>query len=113
MISDPLMLLIALLTAHFFFDYAGQGDFMAKAKNVSSPIPGVPWGQVLSAHAFIHGGAVALLTGVWWLLLLEAAVHFFTDLFKCENRISYNVDQAVHIACKFLWVGLLILIGKI
>lgn len=99
----PPLLLIALLTAHFYFDYAGQGDFMAKAKNRAFSIPGVPWWQVLGGHAFIHGGAVALITGLWWLLPLEAAVHFATDDAKCLNRISYNTDQAIHIGCKLLW----------
>lgn len=107
----PFLLLIALLGAHFFFDYAGQGDFMAKAKNRSAPIPGVPWVQVLFAHAFIHGAAVALLTGIWWLLLLETAIHFFTDDAKCRGWIGYNADQAIHIGCKVLWwaiaIGLL------
>lgn len=99
----PILLLIALLAAHFFFDYAGQGDFMAKAKNAATPIPGIPWWQVLFAHAFIHGAAVALITGIWWLLILEAAIHFITDDMKCRSRISYNVDQAVHLGCKLLW----------
>ncbi len=99
----PALLLIALLGAHFFFDYAGQGDFMSKAKNAASPIPGVPWGQVLFAHAFIHGAAVALITGIWWLLILEMVIHFATDDAKCRGRISFNADQAIHIGCKIIW----------
>lgn len=113
MFSDPVMLLIALLTAHFYFDYAGQGDFMAKAKNVTTPINGVPWWNVLGAHAFIHGGVVAIISGHWWLLILEGAVHFYTDLFKCENRLGFNADQAIHVISKFIWVGILILAGLI
>lgn len=98
-----MLTLIALLTAHFFADYAGQGDFMAKAKNQYNPIPDVPWWQVLGAHAMIHGGLVALITGIWWLCPLEAAAHFVTDDAKCRGRISYNTDQAIHVGCKVLW----------
>jgi hypothetical protein len=61
---SPVLLLIALLTAHALADYPLQGDFLSKAKNRMAPIPGVPWRQALGAHAFIHAGAVALITGV-------------------------------------------------
>lgn len=106
----PAMLLIALLMAHAFFDYAGQGDFMAKAKNRSAPIPGVPWWQALAAHATIHGGAVALITGVWWLFILEATAHFLIDDAKCRGKISYNVDQIMHIQCKLAWWALAVVL---
>lgn len=101
--TDPALILIALIGAHCFFDYAGQGDFMAKAKNVRAPIPGIPWWNILGAHACIHGAAVALITGIWWLFIAEAAIHFITDWNKCENRISFNADQMIHIACKIVW----------
>lgn len=99
----PMMMLVALLGAHCFADYAGQGDFMSKAKNRTTAIPGVPWWQVLGAHAMIHGALVALITGLWWLAIPEAIIHFVTDDAKCRGRISYNIDQAIHFACKFAW----------
>jgi hypothetical protein len=102
---SPLML-IALLGAHWFFDYAGQGDFMAKAKNSTAPIPGVPWRQVLIAHAGIHAAAVALITGVWWLFLAEYVAHYAIDDMKCRGHISFNTDQALHIYFKVLWFAL-------
>lgn len=97
------MMLIALLAGHALADYALQGDFMAKAKNRAAPIPGVPWWQALTAHAVIHGGFVALITGLWWLALPEFAIHWLTDDAKCRGRISYNTDQAIHFACKLAW----------
>lgn len=103
--SNIMLLLIALIGAHFFLDYAGQGDFMSKAKNSANPIPTVPWQQVLLAHAFMHGAAVALITGIWWLLIFEAAIHFATDDVKCRGKISFNTDQYIHIGCKFVWVA--------
>jgi hypothetical protein len=102
-VNAALLMLIALLGAHWYFDYAGQGDFMAKAKDPANPLPGVPWRQVLIAHAGIHGAAVALITGIWWLGVLEFAAHAITDKAKCERQITYTQDQAVHLCCKVLW----------
>lgn len=99
------LMLIALIGAHFFFDYAGQGDFMAKAKNRRAPIPGVPWWSVLTAHACIHGAAVALITGLPMLFIFESVAHWLTDDLKCRGWIGFNTDQAIHIVCKLAWMG--------
>ena len=32
------------------------GDFLARAKNRTAPIPGFPWWQALTAHAAMHSG---------------------------------------------------------
>ncbi len=96
--------LFALMVGHAIADYPLQGDFLAKAKNRTAPIPGVPWWQALAAHALIHGGFVAAITGVWWLGVLELGVHALTDDLKCRGRLSYNQDQAVHVVCKLVWV---------
>lgn len=98
----PLML-IALLGAHFFFDYAGQGDFMAKAKNETTPIPGVPWRTIMVAHCAIHAAAVALITGIWQLGMAEFCAHIWTDRAKCQGRITFTNDQFIHVACKVVW----------
>ena len=100
---SPIMMLIALLAAHALADYPLQGDFLSKAKNRAAPIPGVPWQQALGAHVVIHGAAVAFITGIWWLFFAEALVHWLTDDAKCRGRISFNVDQGIHVACKLLW----------
>lgn len=99
----PIMMLIALLAAHALADYPLQGDFLSKAKNRTTPIPGVPWQQALGAHVVIHGAAVALITGLWWLFLAEAAIHWLTDDAKCRGKIDFSADQAIHIACKIVW----------
>lgn len=101
--NEAMMMLVLLIGAHGFFDYAGQGDFMAKAKSRVAPIPTVPWQQVLFSHAMIHGAAVAWITGLWWLAIPEAAIHFLTDDAKCRGKISYHTDQAIHYACKLAW----------
>ncbi|MET3929564.1 hypothetical protein ABIE51_001451 [Lysobacter sp. OAE881] len=96
-------MLFWLLVGHALADYPLQGDFLAKAKNRSAPIPGIPWWQALGAHAMIHGGFVALITGSVWLGLAEVVCHFLIDDFKCLGRIEFNTDQGLHVACKALW----------
>lgn len=96
-------LFFALVFFHFLFDYALQGDFLAKAKNSSNPIPGVPWYHAMFAHTFMHGAAVTFVTGMWTLGLLEMLVHWFTDHMKCNNKLTFNQDQAIHIICKLVW----------
>lgn len=100
-------LFLALIAAHALCDYPLQGDFLSKAKNRFAAIPGVPWYQALGAHAVIHGGAVALLTGIWWLGVLEAISHFIIDDLKCTGRLSFNGDQIAHVACKAVWVAII------
>lgn len=95
-----------LLVAHAVCDYPLQGDFLARGKNHKSPIPGVPWWQCLFAHALIHGGAVALVTGSIWLGLAEAFVHAMTDHRKCAGEYGFNVDQFLHVAFKVMWVAI-------
>lgn len=104
MTQNFLLMAIALIGAHCFFDYAGQGDFMSNAKNRLKPIPTVPWQTILASHAAIHGAAVALITGIWWLFLAEAIIHFITDDAKCQNKITFNQDQAIHLVCKAVWL---------
>lgn len=104
-------MLCGLVSAHALCDYPLQGDFLAKAKNRLLPIPGVPWWQALGAHASIHGGAVALVTGIWWIGLLEFAAHFIIDDLKCSGRLgagakAFNVDQIGHLFCKVAWVAI-------
>ena len=99
------MMAVALVAGHAIADYPLQGDFLAKAKNRTAPIPGFPWWQALGAHAAIHGGFVALITGIWWLFFAEAAIHWLTDDAKCRGKISLNTDQAIHIACKVVWLA--------
>lgn len=96
-------MLLKLLAAHALADYPLQGDFLSKAKNRTVPIPGVPWYQALGAHAMIHGGAVALVTGSQRLGIAEAVIHAIADDLKCRGKLSFNQDQAIHLACKVAW----------
>lgn len=100
----PLSMLGFLIVGHALADYPLQGDFLARAKNRAAPVAGVPWWQALGAHALIHAGMVAVITGVWWLGFAEFAAHCLTDDAKCTGRITFNQDQAIHVACKVAWV---------
>lgn len=92
-----------MMVWHAIADYPLQGDFLAKAKNRTAPIPGVPWYQALGAHAAIHAGGVGVITGSVWLGLAEFVAHFLIDDAKCKGRIGFNTDQALHVICKAAW----------
>jgi len=110
--SDPLIIFLLLLFFHYLADYPWQGDFLSKAKNRLNPIPGVPWYQAMIGHCAIQAGFVGLVTGSVALAAIEFAVHFITDDAKCMNRINYNTDQVIHIACKALWVLVLMAVAS-
>lgn len=105
-------MLLALVAAHALCDYPLQGDFLAKAKSRTAPMSGVPWWQALGAHAAIHGGAVGLITGIWWLGLLEFGAHFLIDDLKCRGGLSFNGDQLLHLLCKVAWVIIAALVAS-
>jgi thiosulfate reductase cytochrome b subunit len=54
----------------------------------------------------IHGGAVVLVTGSFWLGMAESYAHMAIDYAKCEGWLSVDADQALHAACKFLWAAI-------
>jgi hypothetical protein len=97
-------LLFWLLVGHALADYPLQGEFLAKAKNPTAPIPGFPWWQAMGAHSLIHAGSVAFFTGSIGLGIAEFFAHFGTDLMKCSGKIGLNTDQALHVGFKVLWV---------
>ncbi|MFT3898216.1 MAG: DUF3307 domain-containing protein [Thermomonas sp.] len=93
----------AMLVWHAIADYPLQGEFLARAKNPATQTTEIPWWQALGAHAVIHAGGVAFITGSLWLGLAEFVSHALIDDSKCRGRIGYNTDQALHVACKAVW----------
>lgn len=100
---------LALIMWHALADYPLQGDFLAKAKNRNTPIPGVPWWQAMGAHAAIHAGGVGLITGIAWLALVEFVAHWLIDSAKCAGILNFNQDQALHLICKLSYIGIVFL----
>lgn len=108
-------LLFIFIFFHFLADYPLQGDFLSKAKNRNSSIGKVFWKHALFAHSFIHAGFVGMITmmstGSQHLGLAfafaELVIHGVTDFLKCENKITLNTDQAVHIGCKIIYAALI------
>ena len=95
-----------LVFAHMLADYPLQGDFLAKGKNRTAPIPGIHFGHPLAAHAIIHGGFVGIVTGSLWMGIAETIIHAITDDAKCRGKIGYHTDQAIHVGCKVLWAAI-------
>jgi len=98
-----LEMLALLVFAHALADYPLQGDFLARGKNRTAPIPGVPWRHPLAAHSVIHGGFVGIVTGSLWLGFAETTAHWLIDDAKCRGRFGFHTDQGLHIACKVVW----------
>lgn len=101
-------ILFKLIAGHFLCDYPLQGDFIGKNKNRHTPAimhinPGmkpIPWWHLMTAHAFIHGLSVLLITNSLLLALIETIIHFIIDVGKCEGYFDINIDQSFHIICK-------------
>ena len=98
-------LLILLLVGHALADYPLQGDFLAKAKQNHFGAIGIPGWYALAVHSTIHAGFVLWFTGIEELAAVEFVAHFIIDKLKINNRISFMVDQALHIACKLAYVA--------
>lgn len=112
---EPTTTLWWLVVGHALCDFTLQTDAMAKGKNrhvKSVPPPNVKlvpcWPYWLSAHALIHGGCVALVTGSVTLGIAELVLHWSADFLKCEGITNVHADQAIHLGCKVLWSVLLV-----
>jgi hypothetical protein len=104
-VPAALNLLLLLAMGHFLGDFALQSDRMALEKCPQAR--GVlPWGWWMAAHGGIHGFLVAVLTGVPLLGLAEWVAHVCIDLGKCRRLYRIGIDQALHLACKLIWVAL-------
>ena len=92
-------MLFLLAAAHVVCDWPLQPPYMGIAKRPGGD-PSIPWPLALGAHSLIHGGAVALVTGLWPLGVLELVCHAAIDGAKHRLRFGNVVDQAAHLACK-------------
>jgi hypothetical protein len=103
-----------MIVGHFVMDFWAQSDALAQMKNRNRPNTRVPpgqkpqvmWPYALTAHAAMHGAAVAFITHNIWLGLAETVAHWLIDFGKCENKYGIHTDQAMHFGCKLAWWGL-------
>jgi Protein of unknown function (DUF3307) len=93
-----------LWIGHFLCDFPLQGDFLARGKNHTAPLSGVPWFWCLLAHSAIHAGWVFLITGSGVLSLLELCVHALLDYNKSAGHFDFGTDQTLHLVCKLIWI---------
>jgi hypothetical protein len=105
-----IQLFFLLVMGHFLGDFGLQSDRMAQEK-CSGKDRTLPWQWWLTSHAAIHGLLVGLISGVAWLGLSEWIAHILIDYGKCRHRYGLGVDQALHMGCKAVWVGVMIANG--
>lgn len=103
MVSDTALLLFLLLAGHAVADYPLQGAFLAQGKDHTNPANAELWPHALGAHALIHGGFVAALTGSVALGVAETLAHAAIDRAKCSRRLDLTQDQILHLGCKLMW----------
>jgi hypothetical protein len=106
-----LTLLFWLFVAHAFGDYVFQTDVMSREKRRSSETELqkiVPWYYWLSAHALVHGGLIAAVTGSVVIGILETVAHWVIDFGKCEGWYGMKTDQLLHVLCKVMWFSIIV-----
>lgn len=107
--SSLVAVMFWLLVGHAVGDFALQTEWMVRSKNptrrrsAGSQRRDLIWIHVLSGHALIHGGAVALATGMVWLGIAETLAHWAIDYGKSNRLYGFHVDQFLHLGCKVLW----------
>jgi hypothetical protein len=105
--------LFLFVVAHAVCDFVLQGEVMGSSKSRRSGAASgrgpdfPPWYYWLGAHALTHGGAAFLVSGSWPLGVAETLLHAAIDHMKCEERISFHQDQALHLLCKLAYLPLL------
>lgn len=97
-----------LAVGHALADFPLQGDFLASAKRRKNPNGAHGfWFFALSAHALIHAGMVAAVTGSLILGAGEFICHWLIDCAKCEGKIGMVTDQVLHFTCKIVWAAIM------
>lgn len=105
---DAVILFFWLMFGHALADYPLQGDFLSGMKRRANKIAGeAMWVWGLMMHGCVHAGFVFAFTGSPLLAVLEFFAHMMIDFAKCEGKISFKMNQALHVACKIAWVALI------
>jgi len=108
-----LPLLFQMIIGHAVADFVLQPDAMGFGKNRNNNAQKTKgalfphWYYWMTSHALVHAGAVYLLTANAAIGLIEFILHWIIDFCKCEGWFNVHIDQALHIACKLLYCGLI------
>lgn len=111
--QGPLALFAALVVAHALADFPLQGSYLAWQKVRSQATSFSEYITALSAHAVIHGGAVWLVSGSLVLGVIELALHGIIDTGKGNGKYGILADQILHLACKMVYVIVLVIYGPV
>lgn len=106
-IDEAARLMFLMMAGHAFADFALQDPWHSAVKYPGN-VHGYPWPVALACHGLIHGGIVAVITGVWWIGALEAVAHAGIDAGKARRWFGAITDQLLHIACKIAWTVIVI-----
>lgn len=96
-------LLFMMAAAHAYADFALQDPWHSGVKYPGNGA-GYPWRVALACHGLIHGGLVALITGHWWIGVMETVAHTAIDYGKSRKCYGSTSDQLAHIVCKIIWI---------
>jgi hypothetical protein len=102
-VDQPLDLLILLLLGHLLADYSLQSDKMAVEKCPGKDVT-LHWSWWFVSSCRDPWTDRGLVDGRSLLGLAETLSHAVIDFGKCRLRYPLIVDQALHWACKVLWV---------
>lgn len=96
---------IRLVMVHFLCDFALQNERMAlgKSKITNQLEKYVPWYYWLTAHSFIQGLGVYVVTENVFIGLFETVVHWIIDHLKCKGLTNIHQDQTLHIAFMLIY----------
>ena len=105
---NNLLLLFLLLLGHRLADYPIEGDFLTRGKANLTAQEIKKWPMELTIHSFIHGITVGLLTASTLLGVFEFVIHWIVDYIKFNGYFDVDTDQFIHVMCKVLWWGILV-----
>ena len=102
-LNQAVGLLFLMAAGHALADRPLQEGAIRAEKYAPRGVGDPRWVYGIACHSLIHGGFVAVITGLWWLGLAETLSHAAIDEAKCRRRIGQVVDQLLHGACKVAW----------